>query len=97
MRVLNMMRRVIWLFAICSPLADAQPHYTPDKEMVLGQQLASELERDATIVSDPVTIAYIDRIAGKLTTSVELRTPLTIKLISGPDAYVRDDTARRIH
>ena len=66
-----MMRRVIWLLAFCSPLANTQPHCTSDKEMALGQQLASEVVRDATIISDPVTIAYIDRIVGKLTTSVE--------------------------
>lgn len=87
LRVPNAMRRLIWLIVFCSPLANAQPHYTPDKEMALGQQLASEFERHATIISDPVTVAYIDRIVGKLTTSVELRASLTIKLISGPDAY----------
>jgi hypothetical protein len=32
---------------------------------------ASEMERDATILSDPVTITYTDRIVSKLTTSVE--------------------------
>ena len=49
--------------------------------------MASEVERGATVIGDPEIIDYVNRIVRKLTPTVTLRNPLTIKLLSGPNAY----------
>jgi predicted Zn-dependent protease len=53
--------------------------------LAIGQSTA-EIERNATIVTDPTITGYISRIAHDLAKTAKLSTPLTIKLISGPDA-----------
>jgi predicted Zn-dependent protease len=82
------MKRVLWLVAVSTLLAHAQPVYTADKELALGKQLAAEVERRVAVVNDPAISGYVDRIARKLAATAVLRTLLTIKVVSGSNAYV---------
>jgi Zn-dependent protease with chaperone function len=83
----NVMKRVLWLMALSRLLAYAQPVYTADKELAVGKQLAAELERNVAVINDPAITAYVNRVAGKLAETAKLLTPLTIKVISGSNAY----------
>jgi predicted Zn-dependent protease len=47
--------------------------------------MAALVERDATVIADPTIAGYVDRVARRLMASVPLRTPLTVKVISGHD------------
>jgi predicted Zn-dependent protease len=73
--------------ALVPLLASAQADYSPEKELALGKQLAAEVERNAIVIGDPAITGYVDRIARKVAGTARLRTALTIKVISGPDAY----------
>jgi len=71
------MKRVLWLLAVSALPAHAQSVSTAN----------NELARDAAVVTDPAITAYVNRLAGKLAQTAALRAPLTIKVISGSNAY----------
>jgi len=71
------MKRVLWLLAVSALLTHAQSVSTADKE----------LARDAAVITDPAITAYVNRLAGKLAQIATLRPPLTVKVISGFNAY----------
>jgi len=81
------MTRVLCLIALSPLLANAQPVYSADKELVLGKHLAAEFERNVAVVNDAAITAYVDRMARSLAKTATLRTPLTTKVVSGSNAY----------
>jgi predicted Zn-dependent protease len=81
------MKPVLCLMVLSPLLAHAQPGYSADKELALGKQLASELERNVAVVNDPAITGYVDRMARNLAETAILRTPLTTKVVSGSNAY----------
>jgi predicted Zn-dependent protease len=78
------MGRVRFLIAILPLLASAQ---SVQQELTLGKQLATEVERNANLIADPAINAYVNRIVPKIAAYATLRTPLTIKMISGAAGY----------
>jgi predicted Zn-dependent protease len=68
------------------PLA-ALPQSSATREQALGKQLAQEVERHSTLVTDPAIAQYADRIGQKLARAANLREPLTVKVITGDNAY----------
>jgi predicted Zn-dependent protease len=58
--------------------------YSLEDEIALGRQLASQVERQAKIVDDPVISEYVNRIAQNLARNSDVAVPVTIKVIDDP-------------
>ena len=58
--------------------------YSVEEEIALGRQLASQVERQAKIVEDPVISEYVNRIGQNLTRNSDVNVPVTIKVIDDP-------------
>jgi predicted Zn-dependent protease len=56
-----------------------------EKEIALGRQYATEIERTAKIVKDPVIAEYVNRVAQNLARNSDLKIPLTVKVIDSPE------------
>src|SRR6202789_3575661 len=59
--------------------------YSIEKEMALGKQLATEVERQAKIVNDPVIAEYVNRIGQNLVRNSDAKVPFTIKVIDSEE------------
>ena len=59
--------------------------YSLEKEMALGKQLASEVERNAKIVDDPVIAEYVNRLGQNLARNSDSKVPFTIKVIDSEE------------
>lgn len=59
--------------------------YSVDKEMMLGRQLAAEVERQVRLVNDPVIAEYVNRIGQKLVRNSDAQVPFTIKVVDDDD------------
>src|SRR5690242_3400474 len=55
--------------------------YSIEKEIALGKQLATEIEREAKIIDDPVVSEYVNRIGQNLVRNSDAKVPFTIKVI----------------
>jgi len=55
--------------------------YSIEKEIALGKQLATEVERQARIVDDPVIAEYVNRIGQNLVRNSDAKVPFTIKVL----------------
>jgi len=55
--------------------------YSLDREIALGHQLASEVERSCRLVTDPLVTEYINRIGQNLVRNSDARVPFTIKVL----------------
>jgi len=55
--------------------------YSLEKEIALGKQLASEVERQAKIINDPVIAEYVNRIGQNLVRNSDAKVPFTIKVL----------------
>jgi len=55
--------------------------YSLEKEVVLGKQLAQEVEREAKLVDDPVAAEFINRLAQNLALNSDIKVPVTAKMI----------------
>src|SRR6201998_2301258 len=55
--------------------------YSLEKEIALGKQLASEVERQAKIINDPVIAEYVNRLGQNLVRNSDAKVPFTIKVI----------------
>jgi predicted Zn-dependent protease len=55
-----------------------------EKEIAIGKQYATEVERSAKILTDPVVNEYVNRVAQNLARNSDLNIPLTIKVIDDP-------------
>jgi predicted Zn-dependent protease len=58
--------------------------YSLEKEIALGKQLAQQVERQSTIINDPVVAEYINRIGQNLVRNSDAKVPFTIKVIEDP-------------
>jgi predicted Zn-dependent protease len=55
-----------------------------EKEIAYGKQFATEVERSAKLLSDPVVNEYINRVAQNVARNSDLKIPLTVKVIDDP-------------
>jgi predicted Zn-dependent protease len=56
-----------------------------EKEIAIGKQYATEIDRSAKIIKDPVINEYVNRVAQNLARNSDLKVPLTVKVIDAPD------------
>src|SRR5271166_4862712 len=59
--------------------------YSIEKEIALGKQLASEVERQAKIINDPVIAEYVNRVGQNLVRNSDAKVPFTIKVIDSEE------------
>jgi beta-barrel assembly-enhancing protease len=59
--------------------------YSIDKEIALGKQLATEVERQAKIIDEPVIAEYVNRLGQNLVRNSDAKVPFTIKVIDTED------------
>jgi beta-barrel assembly-enhancing protease len=59
--------------------------YSLEKEIALGKQLASEVERPAKIINDPVIAEYVNRVGQNLVRNSDAKVPFTIKVIDSEE------------
>jgi predicted Zn-dependent protease len=56
-----------------------------EKEMAIGKQYATEIDRTAKLIKDPVVTEYINRVAQNVARNSDLQVPLTVKVIDDPE------------
>ena len=59
--------------------------YSIEKEIALGKQLATDIERQARIVDDPLVAEYVNRVGQNLVRNSDAKVPFTIKVIDSDD------------
>jgi beta-barrel assembly-enhancing protease len=59
--------------------------YSLDREVALGHQLSSEVEKQARLVTDPVITEYINRLGQNLVRNSDSRVPFTIKVLDNDE------------
>ena len=55
-----------------------------EKEIAIGKQYATEIERSAKILKDPVINEYVNRVSQNIARNSDLNIPLTVKVIDDP-------------
>jgi predicted Zn-dependent protease len=55
--------------------------YSLQKEMLVGRQLANDVENSVRLVNDPVVTEYINRLGQRLVRNSDAKVPFTIKVI----------------
>jgi predicted Zn-dependent protease len=55
-----------------------------EKEVAIGKQYATQVERTAKLVKDPVVTEYVNRVAQNVARNSDLQIPLTVKVIDDP-------------
>lgn len=55
------------------------------KEIAIGKQYATQIDRSARIIKDPVVNEYVNRVAQNIARNSDLKIPLTVKIIDSPD------------
>src|SRR5919198_3586160 len=50
-----------------------------EKEIAIGKQYATEIDRTAKFITDPVINEYVNRVAQNLARNSDLKVPLTVK------------------
>ena len=56
-----------------------------DKEIALGRELATQVERESKIVKDPVIEEYVNRIGQNLVRNSDAKVPFTIKVVDSDE------------
>lgn len=56
-----------------------------EKEIAIGKQYATEIERSAKMLTDPVVNEYVNRVAQNIARNSDLTVPLTVKVIDSPE------------
>ncbi len=56
-----------------------------EKEVQIGKQYATEIDRTAKFIKDPVVTEYVNRIAQNLARNSDLQIPLTVKVLDNPE------------
>lgn len=56
-----------------------------EKEIAIGKQYASEIDRQAKMVADPVVNEFVNRLAQNVARNSDLTIPLTVKVIDSPE------------
>jgi predicted Zn-dependent protease len=59
--------------------------YSLEKEIALGKGLATEVERQAKIINDPVIAEYVNRVGQNLVRNSDAKVPFTIKVIDSEE------------
>jgi predicted Zn-dependent protease len=59
--------------------------YSTESEIKVGKQYASELEKSAKLVTDPVVTEYVNRIGQNLVKNSDAKVPFTIKVIDSDE------------
>ncbi len=55
--------------------------YSLEREVELGRQMATEVERQARLLDDPVVVEYVNRLSQNLVRNSDARVPFTVKVI----------------
>jgi predicted Zn-dependent protease len=56
-----------------------------EREIAIGKQYATEIDRSAKILTDPVVNEYVNRVAQNVARNSDLTIPLTVKVLDAPD------------
>ncbi len=56
-----------------------------EKEIAIGKQYATEIDRSAKLVTDPVITEYVNRLSQNIARNSDLKIPLTVKVIDSPE------------
>lgn len=56
-----------------------------EKEIAIGKQYASEIDRSAKMLADPVVNEFVNRLAQNVARNSDLTIPLTVKVIDSPE------------
>ncbi len=98
-RVWALMAGVVWLAAVLPGRAADNKNdvnqvgnrrvahrsiISEEKEIAMGKQYATEIERSAKIITDPVVNEYVNRVAQNIARNSDLKIPLTVKVIDSP-------------
>jgi beta-barrel assembly-enhancing protease len=59
--------------------------FSLEKEIALGKQLATEIERQAKIVDDPIISEYVNRVGQNLVRNSDVQVPVSIKVIDSDE------------
>jgi predicted Zn-dependent protease len=59
--------------------------YSLDREVALGRQLATEVDRTSRQVSDPIIAEYVNRVAQNLVLHSDAKVPFTVKVLDSND------------
>ncbi len=59
--------------------------YSLEKEIAIGKQLATEVERQAKLIDDPVIAEYVNRIGQNLVRNSDAKVPFTIKVLDSEE------------
>lgn len=59
--------------------------YSLEKEIALGKQLATDVERQAKVVNDPVISEYVNRVGQNLVRNSDAKVPFTIKVLDSEE------------
>lgn len=59
--------------------------YSLEKEIALGKGLATDIERQAKIVDDPMVAEYVSRVGQNLVRNSDAKVPFTIKVVDSED------------
>jgi len=55
--------------------------YSLEKEIALGKQLATEVERQAKVIDDPIIAEYVNRVGQNIVRNSDAKVPFTIKVL----------------
>ena len=56
-----------------------------EKEIAIGKQYSSEIDRSAKMLADPVVNEFVNRLAQNVARNSDLTVPLTVKVIDSPE------------
>jgi len=59
--------------------------YSLEKEIAIGKQLATEVERQAKLIDDPIIAEYVNRIGQNLVRNSDAKVPFTIKVLDSEE------------
>lgn len=59
--------------------------YSLDREVALGRQMASEIDRSTPLITDPVVTEFINRIAQNIVLHSDAKVPFTVKVIDAQE------------
>ncbi|MFI5387915.1 MAG: M48 family metalloprotease [Fimbriimonadales bacterium] len=70
----------IFCFSQLSALSQQTPLYSPEQEHALGRQLANDVERMHKMIDDPVIVAYVNRVAQRLSEHCPAAWPIDVRV-----------------
>ncbi len=55
-----------------------------EKEIAIGKEYSSQIDKSARLITDPVVTEYVNRVAQNIARNSDLKVPLTVKVIDDP-------------